>query len=69
MREWLQDPTVRSVVTGVVVAAAVDVQAFRSWKSWDDAASYGWGVAGWRWLLGGLVGYLTAFLGLPAGML
>ena len=69
MAEWLQIPIVRSILTGVLVAAAVDFQAFRSWQSWDDAASYGWGVAAWRWCLGGVVGCLTSFLGLPDGSL
>jgi hypothetical protein len=53
------DPMVRSVITGIVTAAAVDFQAFRSWKSLDDARRYGWGVAAWRWLLGAVAGVVT----------
>lgn len=62
-----QNPIVRGVLIGMFTAAVVDFQAFRSWQSWNDAARYGWGVAAWRWLVGGMVGLLGSLLGLPAG--
>lgn len=67
--EWLQNPLVRGMLTGVLSAAAVDFAAFRSWKSWHEAATYGWATASFRWAVGALIGLLTTLLGLPAGTL
>ena len=52
---------------GQPMAAIVDVGAFRGWKSWDDAMTYNWGIASFRWFQGMVVGALTAnYLGEPA---
>jgi hypothetical protein len=59
------DPLVKSVIVGIVAAAAVDFQAFRTWDSVEDAKTYAWKVAAWRWLLGAITG-LVAGLGLGA---
>lgn len=64
--EFLQYPLVQAVVTGVLSAAVVDFAAFRSWKSWQDAASYSWGTAAWRWFQGAVVGLLVG-LGINVG--
>ena len=69
IQEWMQDPLFRGVLTGVLAAAAVDFAAFRSWKGWNDATSYAWGVATFRWTVGGLIGLLTSVLGMPPGSL
>jgi hypothetical protein len=46
----------------------VDFQAFRSWKSFQDVASYSWGTALFRWVQGAIVGFVTAAgLGLAVG--
>jgi hypothetical protein len=50
----------KGAVSGCLGAAAVDFQAFRSWKSFHDAATYQWGVAVWRWVQGAVVGGVTA---------
>lgn len=46
-------------LTGWASAAHVDVQAFLMWKNVNEAASYGWGVAIWRWFQGAVVGMAT----------
>ena len=56
----MQNPIVRGAITGALSAAAVDFQAFRSWKSVEQAASYDWGTAAWRWFQGAVVGAVTA---------
>ncbi len=46
----------RGALVGVLGAAAADYAAFRSWKSFHDAAVYEWKVAGWRWFQGAVSG-------------
>lgn len=48
-------------LSGLVAALATDVAAFRSWRKWDDAKSYNWGIASFRWFQGALLGALAAF--------
>lgn len=60
MREIFANPIVAGAVTGAVSAAAIDFQAFRSWKSYHDAATYDWATASWRWVQGAVVGAVTA---------
>ncbi len=49
----------RGMVSGIVTAAIVDIGAFRGWKSWDDALTYSWGLASFRWFQGAVIGALT----------
>lgn len=58
--EILHNPYVAGIITGVISAAAVDIAAFRSWKSFDDAANYSWSTAAWRWFQGAVLGLLSA---------
>lgn len=51
---------VHAAVAGVVTSAAMDFAAFRSWKKWQDAITYDWGLASFRWFQGALWGLLTA---------
>jgi hypothetical protein len=60
MGEFLSNPFVKGAVTGFAAAAVVDIAAFRSWKSFHDAASYQWGTAAWRWFQGAVSGALVA---------
>jgi hypothetical protein len=60
MSAVLASPITKGAVSGLVSAAAVDLQAFRSWKSFSDAVSYNWRVAAWRWLQGAILGALGA---------
>lgn len=43
-------------LAGLISAAAIDFQAFRKWKSFDDALHYDWGIAVWRWVQGAVLG-------------
>lgn len=54
----------RGALQGAIVAASADYAAFRSWKRLDDAFSYDWGVAAWRWFQGAVVGAVTRLGGL-----
>lgn len=58
--DFLHNPIVQGAISGVVAAAAVDYQAFRNWKSFQDAASYSWGTAAFRWFQGAVAGAVTA---------
>jgi hypothetical protein len=46
----------KGAIAGASAAAAVDFQAFRSWKSADEAYNYAWKVAAWRWFQGAVLG-------------
>lgn len=54
---------VQGALTGFVSAAAVDYHAFMKFQNIHEAASYGWGLAAWRWLQG-IVGGLVTTAGL-----
>ena len=62
--EWLQDilanPIARGALEGIGGALVIDYVAFRSWKRLDDALSYDWRTAGWRWLQGAVGGAVAA---------
>lgn len=49
----------QGAITGLVTAAAADYAVFRQWKSWEDARTYDWGIASFRWVQGSIVGALT----------
>ena len=55
-----QSPITHGAITGAVVAAGVDLQAFRSWKTFNDIHTYNWGVAAFRWMQGAVVGAISA---------
>lgn len=57
--EVVKHPVVHAGITGLITAAASDLQAFRSWKSFDDAQQYNWKIAAWRWFQGTVLGALT----------
>jgi len=65
LQPYLVHPLARSVLAGVIAAAAIDIAAFRAWKSWDDATRYDWRTASFRWVQGAVIG-LLAGLGLAA---
>lgn len=46
----------KGAIAGLIAAAAVDIQAFRSWKSFDEARNYSWPLAAWRWAQGAILG-------------
>lgn len=43
-------------LTGWASAATADYHAFTQWKSFDEAKTYDWKVAAWRWVQGAVVG-------------
>jgi len=47
-------------LTGLGGAAKADWDAFRSWKSFQDARRYNWGIAAWRWFQGAAIGAMGA---------
>ena len=51
---------VTGAVSGFLAAATVDFAAFKSFKSFQEAATYQWSVAAWRWLQGFIGGGLGA---------
>lgn len=62
---WFQGSAI-GFVTGVFGAMRVDYMAFKSWKSWHEAAIYDWRTASWRWLQGAVT---SAVGGAPVGSL
>lgn len=60
MPEILGHPVVKGALAGALGAAAVDIAAFRSWKSHEEALAYNWGIAIWRWFQGAALGALSA---------
>ncbi len=60
LSDLLQNPIVKGAISGTLAAASVDINAFRQWKSFDDAAAYDWKKAAFRWVQGAIVGALSA---------
>jgi hypothetical protein len=56
----LSNPVVKGALSGLLAAALVDVQAFLAWKSLDQAKSYAWSTAIFRWIQGAAAGALSA---------
>lgn len=56
----LENRLVAGAMTGLMAAAVVDIGAFRSWKTVDEAIAYDWRTALWRWFQGAVVGMLAA---------
>jgi hypothetical protein len=54
-----QNIILAGALSGLISAAKLDFDAFRRWKSFDEALSYNWGIALWRWLQGGIIGAVT----------
>lgn len=47
-------------LSGLMAAVLVDYHAFSTWKSFNDAKNYNWGVALFRWVQGAVSGALVA---------
>lgn len=56
----LHNHLVQGAINGVFAAAVVDIHAFVTWKSFQDAATYSWKTAAFRWVQGAGMGFLTA---------
>lgn len=60
LQAYLALPFVQAVVTGLLGGIAVDIVAFRTFKSWNEFASYDWSLASFRAVqgaVGGVLGY------------
>lgn len=60
MAGLLSNKYVAGALAGLIAAALVDFNAFRTWKSLDDAMAYDWKLASWRWAQGAVSGALVA---------
>lgn len=60
MSNVLHNRIVQGALAGALAAALIDFNAFRAWKTWQDAAAYSWSTATWRWVQGAVTGALTA---------
>lgn len=58
--DLLLHPIVKGALGGLLVAARIDYEAFKGWKSFDDATAYDWKTAGFRWFRGALIGACLA---------
>jgi hypothetical protein len=58
----LAHPTLTKIVLGAAsgagAAALADYHAFQTWKRWQDAITYDWGTATFRWFSGAVTGAL-----------
>ena len=55
----LHNAIVQAAVAGIIAAAGVDYRNFQAWKRWQDALTYDWQVASFRWFQGAVIGALT----------
>lgn len=60
MHTVITNPIVQGAITGAIAAAAVDIAAFRAWKSFRDFVTYDWGIAAFRWFQGAVIGAIMA---------
>ncbi len=54
------NPIVRGALSGLLAAVVVDLHAFLTWKSLDEAKSYNWPTAIFRWSQGTIAGAVAA---------
>ncbi len=60
----LHSAAFHGALTGAATAAGVDYHNFQTWKRWQDALTYDWGTATFRWFSGACGG---AILGAGLG--
>jgi hypothetical protein len=60
LTSMLANRWVHAAVAGAVAAALIDFNAFRAWKTWQDALTYNWATALFRWFQVALTGLVTA---------
>lgn len=56
MTEQLIAEIVVGALTGFGAAVVVDFAAFKKFQSWNEFATYSWGVASFRWFQGVVTG-------------
>lgn len=52
-------PAVLGAITGLTVAAHIDIAAFLEWKDYQSFTTYDWRTAAFRWLQGIVHGALV----------
>jgi len=60
MTKFVAHPIVQGAIAGLLTAAAVDIQAFRAWTSYEEARRYNYKLAIFRWAQGAFLGAVTA---------
>ena len=58
----LASAILHAAFAGFLAAAAVDFQAFRAWKNFNEITQYDWGTAIFRWAQGAALGILSAYV-------
>lgn len=61
VQAFIANPYVAGALSGLAAAAVVDFGAFKTWKSFEEAAAYDWTLAAWRWGQGAITGLVAAF--------
>lgn len=61
MQDFFSHPIVQMTLSGLLSAAAIDLSEFRKWKKWEDACTYDWHVATFRWFQGTVVGFVSGW--------
>lgn len=56
----LANPLFIGAIGGILAAARVDYEAFKTWESPSQAYGYDWLIATWRWFKGGVIGLVSA---------
>ncbi len=46
-------------LVGLLSAVWVDYRIFKRWTKWEDAMTYDWSIASFRWVHGAIVGAVT----------
>ena len=59
MTALLHIPAVRGAIAGVLASAGTDYHAFLTWKKFQDAESYDWNTAVFRWIQGAVTGAIA----------
>ena len=55
----LQSKAAHDIAVGVLTAASADYLLFRQWKKWEEATTFDWKTASWRWFQGAIVGFVS----------
>ncbi len=56
----LHNPLVAGAISGALAGAAVDIAAFRAFKTIDEFAAYSWATAAFRTVRGAIFGAMAA---------
>ena len=60
MIDLLHNRITQAALAGLLSAALIDFNAFRTWKTFHDVSTYQWRTAVFRWVQGAVVGAVAA---------